>query len=72
LQKQNYTVKMARKRVAMPTTVTVQPIVSQRQRKREMSTTLVFVCTGHWNFWQMTKRFRSGLIQNVLCSLVQF
>jgi len=27
-----------------------QLIVNQRQRKREIASTLVFVCTGHWNF----------------------
>jgi len=27
-----------------------QFIVNQRQRKRERASTLVFVCTGHWNF----------------------
>jgi len=42
-----HTVKMAKKCVAMPTADIVQPIVSQRQRKREIATTLVFVCTGH-------------------------
>jgi len=38
---------MPRKCVAMPTTGIVQPIVSQRQRKREIAATLVFVYTGH-------------------------
>jgi len=27
-----------------------QLIVNQRQRKWEIAATLVFVCTGHWNF----------------------
>jgi len=34
----------------MPTTDSVQLIVNQRQRKREIAATLVFVCAGHWNF----------------------
>jgi len=38
-----HTVKMPRKRVAMPTIDIVQLIVSQRQRKRE----IVFDCTSH-------------------------
>jgi len=39
----------------MPTIDIVQLIGNQRQRKREIAATLVFVCTGHWNFYQMTK-----------------
>jgi len=31
-----------------------QLILNQRQGKREIAATLVFVCTGHWNFQQMT------------------
>jgi len=31
----------------MPTIDIVQLIVNQRQRKREIAATLVFVCTGH-------------------------
>jgi len=49
---------MPKKYVAMPTIETyclVQLIVNQRQRKRKIAGTLVFVCTGHWNFQQMTK-----------------
>jgi len=43
-----HTVKMPRNCVAMLTTDTVQLIVNQRQRKREIAATLVvFVCTGH-------------------------
>jgi len=38
---------MPRKCVAMPTIDIVQLIVNQRQRKREIAATLVFVCTGH-------------------------
>jgi len=34
----------------VPTTDIVQLIVNQRQRKREIAATLVFVCTGYWNF----------------------
>jgi len=34
----------------MPTIDIVQLIVNQSQRKREIAATLVFVCTGHWNF----------------------
>jgi len=45
-----HTVKMPRKCVALPTTDIVQLIVNQRQRQRETAATLVFVCTGHWNF----------------------
>jgi len=63
---------MARKCVAILTTDIVQPIASQRQRKREVATAVVFVCTSHWKFWLMTKWFRSGLTQNILCCLVQF
>jgi len=44
----------------MPTIDIVQGIVSQKQRKREIAATPVFVCTGHWNFQQMTKWLRSG------------
>jgi len=41
-------VKLLRKCVAMQTTdIVVQLIVNQRQRKREIVATLVFVCTGH-------------------------
>jgi len=39
-----------RKCVAMPTIDIVQLIANQRQRKREIAATLVFVCTGHRNF----------------------
>jgi len=39
--------KMPRKCVAMPTTDIVQPIRNERQRKREIAATHVFVCTGH-------------------------
>jgi len=27
-----------------------QLVVNQRQRKREIAPTLIFVCTSHWNF----------------------
>jgi len=47
LQNQTYTQKIPRKCVAMPTIDIVQLIVNQRQRKREIAATLVFVCTGH-------------------------
>jgi len=40
-------VKIPRKCVAVPTTDIVQLIVNQRQRKREIAATLVFVCTGY-------------------------
>ena len=39
-----HTVKMPRKCIAMPTMDIVQLIVNQRQRKREIEATLVFVC----------------------------
>jgi len=39
--------KMPRKSVAMPTKGIVQPIVNRKQRKQEITATLVFVCTGH-------------------------
>jgi len=39
---------IARKCVAMQDIA--QLIVNQRQRKREIASTLVFVCIGHWNF----------------------
>jgi len=39
--------RMPRKCVAMPTIDIVQPIVNQRQRKREIAAPLVFACTGH-------------------------
>jgi len=39
----------------MPTTNIVQLIVNQRQRKREITAMFGFVCTGHYNFLQMTK-----------------
>jgi len=42
-----HTVKMPRKCVAMPAIDIVQPILTQRQRKREIAAALVFVCTGH-------------------------
>jgi len=32
----------------VPTIDIVQLIGNQRKRKREIATTLVFVCTGHW------------------------
>jgi len=48
--KSKHTVEMPRKCVAMPTTDPVQLIVNQRQRQWETAATLVFVCTGHWNF----------------------
>jgi len=40
----------------------VQLTVNQRQRKREMAATLVFVFTGHWNL-----RFNS---KQLVCSCV--
>ena len=44
LEKQTYT---QCKYPEIPTIDIVQLIVNQRQRKREMAATLVFICTGH-------------------------
>jgi len=34
----------------MPTIDIVQTLGNQRERKREIAATPVFVCTSHWNF----------------------
>jgi len=34
----------------MPAIDIIVLIDDQRQRKREIAATLVFVCRGHWNF----------------------
>jgi len=51
--KLTHRVKMPKKCVAMPTIETLHlcnSFVNQRQRNQKIAATLVFVCTGHWNF----------------------